>query len=160
MTYDLQQEQDTINPCTHADIMVLSHEDEQTHPYWYAHMIGIFHIKVEYCQDKTALHWSMKHMEFLFVWWFRWDASHAGWAAKCLQQLEFFDEHSPDAHGFLDPDNVIRRVHLIPGFAYHIDSQDSKSACHFFYLNMCVLFISFISDITKLCIGSSITICS
>ncbi|KAN0088931.1 hypothetical protein V8E55_005988 [Tylopilus felleus] len=34
-TYDLRREQDTINPLTKSDIMVLSHEDEQTHPYWF-----------------------------------------------------------------------------------------------------------------------------
>ncbi|KAG2067989.1 hypothetical protein BDR04DRAFT_981751, partial [Suillus decipiens] len=47
-TYDLRREQDSINPCTHADLMVMSHEDDHTHPYWYAHLIKNFHINVEY----------------------------------------------------------------------------------------------------------------
>ncbi|KAG1838849.1 hypothetical protein DFJ58DRAFT_640426, partial [Suillus subalutaceus] len=45
-TYNLQRKQDTINPCTHADIMVLAHEDECTHPYWYACVMKIFHMNV------------------------------------------------------------------------------------------------------------------
>jgi len=47
-TYDLRHERDTINPRTCADIMVLAHEDERTHPYWYARIIKIFHVNVEY----------------------------------------------------------------------------------------------------------------
>ncbi|KIK80589.1 hypothetical protein PAXRUDRAFT_158265 [Paxillus rubicundulus Ve08.2h10] len=40
-TYNLQREQDTINPLTQANIIVLSHEDECSHPYWYAHVIQL-----------------------------------------------------------------------------------------------------------------------
>jgi hypothetical protein len=134
-TYDLQREQDTINPRTRANIMVLSHE-EKTHPYWYARVIGIFHIDVEYRQDDTGLYSRPTQMDFLFIRWFQWDILPAGWAAKQLHRLVFFDEDSTDAYGFLDPDSVIRGVHLIPGFAYPIDPEDLKSDCQFYYLNM------------------------
>lgn len=135
-TYDLRREQDTINPRTRADIMVLSHEEEKTHPYWYARVIGIFHINVEHCQDNTGLYSCPTRMEFLFIRWFQRDISPAGWAAKRLHRLVFFYEDNPDAYGFLDPDSVIRGVHLIPGFAYPIDPEDLKSDCRFYYLNM------------------------
>ena len=36
MTYDLRWEQDSVNPHTRADILLLSQEDERSHPYWYA----------------------------------------------------------------------------------------------------------------------------
>ena len=44
-TYDLRRAQDSLNPRTHANVMVLAHEDdaEISHPYWYAWIIGIFH---------------------------------------------------------------------------------------------------------------------
>ena len=43
-TYDMRREQDSLNPRTHANIMVLSQEDDLTaHPYWYACIIGIYH---------------------------------------------------------------------------------------------------------------------
>jgi hypothetical protein len=35
-TYDLRRAQDSLNSRTHPDIMVLSHEDDGTHPYWFA----------------------------------------------------------------------------------------------------------------------------
>ena len=54
MTYDLQREQDTINPLSHADIMLLSHEDMQIHPYWYAHVVYIFHVFVQERKDISS----------------------------------------------------------------------------------------------------------
>ncbi|KAG1897413.1 uncharacterized protein F5891DRAFT_1191849 [Suillus fuscotomentosus] len=33
-TYDLQHAQDSLNPRTHADIIVLAHNQEDSHPYW------------------------------------------------------------------------------------------------------------------------------
>jgi hypothetical protein len=119
--------------------MVLSHEDEKTHPYWYARVIGIFHINVEYRDDTTGMYSEPIRMDFLFVRWFRRHDSPAGWAAKRLQRLEFFEEDSLDAYGFLDPDSVIRGVHLIPSFQHRTDPQDLKSDYRFQYVNMCAL---------------------
>jgi len=35
MTYDMRREQDSLNPRTHANVMVLSQEDDPiAHPYW------------------------------------------------------------------------------------------------------------------------------
>ncbi|KIJ60802.1 hypothetical protein HYDPIDRAFT_116648 [Hydnomerulius pinastri MD-312] len=119
-TYDLRREQDTVNPLTRADIMVLSHEDERSHPYWYARVIQVFHVMVEYRKDKHSVFAEPTHMNVLFIRWFRRDTMfESGWNAKRLHRLEFFDQESPsDAFGFLDPDSVVRGVHLIPAFAY------------------------------------------
>ncbi|OJA15138.1 hypothetical protein AZE42_07562 [Rhizopogon vesiculosus] len=140
-TYDLRGEQDTINPRTRADIMVLSHEDERTHPYWYARVLGIFHVNVEYRENETSLFSHQKRMDFLFVRWFRRDNSPAGWAAKRLQRLELFDVDTPaDAFGFLDPDSVVRGVHLIPAFAFDVSGEPDEvdPDWHFYYINMFV----------------------
>ena len=48
-TYDMRRDQDSLNPQSHPDIMLLSHEDKNDdnwHPYWYARVIGIFHANV------------------------------------------------------------------------------------------------------------------
>jgi hypothetical protein len=149
--YDLRHEQDTINPHTHADIMVLAHEDEHMHPYWYARVVQIFHVNVEYHEHSAVLQTPPTHLDVLFVHWFCCDTSPAGWAAKCLQHLEFFDHDSlPDAFGFLDPDSVIRSIHLIPAFAFDTTdkligptfAQQKGDLCgddldwRFYYLNM------------------------
>ena len=78
-TYDLRRAQDSLNSQTHADLMVLSHEDESEgqseHPYWYAHIIGIFHAMVYHTEPRSRSS-EPQHMEFLFVCWFGWDLSH------------------------------------------------------------------------------------
>jgi hypothetical protein len=36
-TYNLRRDQDSMNPCTHCDVMVMSRETgPNAHPYWYA----------------------------------------------------------------------------------------------------------------------------
>lgn len=122
-TYDMRRSQDSMNPRTHADIMVLSCEDEEDmdkqHPYWYARVIGIFHANVQHRDARVgpASRCSEpQKMEFLWVRWFGRDLHHrAGWKAKRLHRIGFDEQ---DQFGFLDPNDVIRGVHLIPAFAH------------------------------------------
>lgn len=101
-TYDLRREQDSINPRTRPDIMMLSHEtDELRHPYWYARVIRIFHVNVRHFgADSTS-----------------------GFTARRLHRIGFVEAGDPDAFGFVDPDVVLRGVHLIPSFAHGHTSE-------------------------------------
>jgi hypothetical protein len=46
-TYNVRRDQDTINPRNHADVMMLSPEDDPgAHPYWYARVLGVFRAQV------------------------------------------------------------------------------------------------------------------
>ena len=153
-TYDLRREQDSINPRTRADIMLLSQEDERFHPFWYARVCLVFHILVEHRPDLLSPFSKPKRMDVLFVRWFRLDINiNSGWDAKRLPRLQFFDkEHSTEAFGFVNPDCVIRGVHLIPAFtAGPTDELLDESFVHieplaegwrggedwtFFYVNM------------------------
>ncbi|KAI6118067.1 hypothetical protein F5141DRAFT_1000156 [Pisolithus sp. B1] len=108
--YDLHWEQDMINPHTHADIMLLSHEtDNLHHPYWYAHVIRIFHVNVQYYGDNHSSD-GMQQMNMLFTW-------GSGFAARWPYWVGFIPEDDPDTFGFLDPDLIIHGVHLIPAFS-------------------------------------------
>ena len=86
-TYDLRRSQDSLNSRTHADIMVLSHEDQGTgqtraHPYWYARIIGIFHAMVQHT-GRHSQSSEPQHMSFLWVRWYGRDLKHrAGWNAN------------------------------------------------------------------------------
>lgn len=122
-TYDLRRAQDSLNPRTHSDIMVLSHEDlekdlENPHPYWYARVIGIFHVDIRYNGPEIA-NQQPKRIDFLWVRWFaRHSRSKYGWAARRLPRVGFYPRGDPNAFGFINPDDVIRAVHLIPAFRY------------------------------------------
>ncbi|KAK2459296.1 hypothetical protein APHAL10511_008685 [Amanita phalloides] len=111
-TYDLRREQDTINIRTKPNVMLLSREDSpnedglQYHPYWYAHIIGIFHTYIIHTgpESKGAL---PQWMDFLWVHWFGWDNDRSGWKFCQLLKLGFFDSQSPGAFGFVDPALII-----------------------------------------------------
>ena len=71
-TYDLQCDQDSINLLRCSDIMVLSHKDEKTHPYWYMHVIHIFHVFVRVYKNLHILPVHITHLDehsFCLVVW-------------------------------------------------------------------------------------------
>lgn len=114
-TYDLRREYDTINPRTHGDVMVLSGEIAPSHPYWYARVLGVFHMEVWLNTGGQPV---KRHLEVL---WVRWLATLQNYKSGInharLPKIAFVEESDPDAFGFLDPGQVIRGAHLIPAFA-------------------------------------------
>ena len=59
-------------------------------------------------------------MDFLWVRWLARDGFyHSGWKACRLPQLSLIQpEDELPMYGFIDPELVVCRVHLIPAFAY------------------------------------------
>jgi hypothetical protein len=114
-TYDLRREYDTINPRTHGDIMVLSGETTPSHPYWYARVLGVFHMEVWLNTGSRPI---KRHLELLWVRWLAVLRNYkSGLNQARLPKIAFVEESDPDAFGFLDPGQVIRGAHLIPAFA-------------------------------------------
>jgi len=161
----MRREQDSINPRTeHQDIMVLAHEDascEEYHPYWFACVVEIFHADVYHIGEKLMMDEPYK-MDFLWVCWFGLDESHrGGWKARRLHQIGFFNSEEERAFGFLDPNEIIRAVHLIPAFAHGlIDNLASDSLARhpedeyheewkYYYVNMYANFLSITCSLQK-----------
>ena len=101
--------------------MLLSHEEMSdngdAHPYWYARVIGIFHVDVLHTGPYSKSPYKQR-IDFLWVRWFGRDMTFkAGWQARRLHRVGFLDAKEPGAFGFLDPALVIRGVHLIPAFS-------------------------------------------
>lgn len=156
-TYDLRRAQDSLNPRTHADFMTLAHEDDdehRKHPFWYGRILGIFHAMVQYTGPRSCSV-DPQRMEFLWVRWYGRDLDHVGgWKAKHLHRVGFVDSEDPAAFGFLDPQEVIRGVHLIPAFAHGKTADPlpsnsmARTQCEnhedwqHFYISMLVNFIS------------------
>jgi len=115
-TYDLRREYDVINPRTHPNIMVLSGETKPHHPYWYARILGIYHMDV-WLRDEDSMSLKMHEIEVLYVRWLAPVVNHrSGVDCARLPQITFVEESDYDAFGFLDPNQVIRSAHLIPAF--------------------------------------------
>ena len=140
-TYDLRRGVDKINTRGRPYVMALSGGDS-SHPYVYARILGIYRVKV--------LHSAMTELTDMDVLWVRWlkiDQKHrAGWKAKRLYRVQFAPNDNEGAFGFLDPEDVVRGAHLIPGFnhGYAEDSPEgyvSKWDCapadnwRYYYVN-------------------------
>ncbi|KAF6760980.1 hypothetical protein DFP72DRAFT_804695 [Ephemerocybe angulata] len=121
-TYDLRRAQDSVNPRTNSDIMILSREghtagEPRPHPYWYAKVLAIFHCRVLHRGARST----SKEPRTMEVLWIRWYGNGRGapfgfFKEKRLPEVGFVDEAQDGtaAFGFLDPSQVIRAVQLIP----------------------------------------------
>ena len=123
-TYDLRRAQDSINLHTSPYIMTLGHEDEEGntawHPYWYAQVLGIFHVNVRISECMET-----DRMEFLWVHWFGRNTNHeGGFQTRRLHRIGLTDSEDPTSYGFLNPSNVLRAVHLIPAFSNNLKNQE------------------------------------
>ena len=117
-TYDVRRAFDTVNPRTHSFVMVASPETApNSHPFWYASVMGIFHADVQHV-GKDSRDYSFRKMEFLWVRWLYMDPDSSYERQQaCLPKLRFVPDSEESAFGFLDPSAVLRGCHLLPAFA-------------------------------------------
>ncbi|KAF7293522.1 hypothetical protein MIND_01130500 [Mycena indigotica] len=112
-TYDVRRDQDKLNPRTRRFFMVHARDPVDPHRYWYGEILGIFHAYVLLAD----LPGNSKRLEFLWVRWFQRDVTYpCGFKAKRFPRLHYMPHQNPNAFGFLDPQDVVRGVHLIPAF--------------------------------------------
>ncbi|KAJ7205778.1 hypothetical protein GGX14DRAFT_304615, partial [Mycena pura] len=96
-------------------IMLPAQNDADPHPYWYALVLGIFHVDVRLKSQNKPY----EPMEFLWVRWLTHDMRyHSGWKSKRLPRITFMPFNDPQTFGFLDPNDVLRGSHLIPAFRH------------------------------------------
>lgn len=124
-TYDMRRAQDSLNPRTHSDIMLLSNENDglESHPFWYARIVGVFHAEVCHTVNKPGIATPMREpfrVDFLWVRWYGRELSfRAGWSERRLHRIGFVEDHEETpAFGFVHPSQVLRGAHLIPAFAH------------------------------------------
>ena len=105
--------------------------DGNNHPFRYARILGIFHADVVHIVPGSQA--AFKTMEFLWVRWFKHDHRLKCGIKRChLHRIQFVQQGEPHAYGFLNPDDVIHGVHLIPTFTHGQTNDDYN----FFYVNM------------------------
>ncbi len=120
-SYDMRRQQDSINPRTHPDILMLAPEDS-AHPYLYARVLGVFHAYVSRIGPQHSMDEEPQLMQVLWVRWFELDTRRqGGFKARRLHRLEWVPAGSDGAFGFVSPDCVLRATHLIPAFAHGKD---------------------------------------
>ncbi|KAI0644637.1 hypothetical protein C8Q79DRAFT_913099 [Trametes meyenii] len=113
-SYDMRRKQDSINPTSHPDIMLLA-PPGSSHQYLYARVLSIFHVNVSFARLGFE---EMFTLHVLFVRWFNLDQSVPwGFDACRLPRLQFAPLDD-EPFGFISPGQVLRGVHLIPAFAH------------------------------------------
>ena len=112
-TYDMRREQDSINPSSHPDIMMLAPQNA-AHPFYYARMISIFHLHARIDKPGHAqTPWNLLHV--CHVRWFEVDTNAL--RPRRLTPLRWASLEE-EAFGFVDPVDVLRACHLIPAEPY------------------------------------------
>lgn len=97
--------------------MVLAADDDKSQmeisPFWYARVIGVFHANVKW-KDEPGV----RRIDFVWVRWYgRIEGHKFGEREARLEKIGFItDEDDTPSFGFIDPQSVVRAVHLIPDF--------------------------------------------
>ena len=120
-TYDMRRDQDSINPRTHPDIMLVDPDGSDDDPYWYARVIDIFHVNARYCgPGSTPATRKWQQVDVLWVRWLKRDTdTPSGFLHRRLPRVHFVAADDPDGDaqfGFVNPDDVLRASYLIPAF--------------------------------------------
>ena len=134
-TYDLQRRSDVINVRTRPDIMVVSPEDDHSHPYRYGRIIDIFTVPIHYKGTRQITVGKFKRQEVQVLWvrWFEHDPSYEdGFSHLCIPCVRFVEPDSAtEWHGFISPSDVLHAAHLIPAFAHNLmDPQPCPEGSH------------------------------
>jgi len=130
-SYDLQRHSDLINIRTRPDLMVLSEEEDHTHPYQYGRLLDIFTVPIYYKGSKPIVGARRQRLRVLWVRWYKRDADwDDGFSTLRLPRLSFMDASDPGAHGFINPTAVLRAAHLIPAFHYELMDPQPLPHCH------------------------------
>ncbi|KAI0366150.1 hypothetical protein BV20DRAFT_1038521 [Pilatotrama ljubarskyi] len=131
-TYDMRRDQDSVNPRTHPDIMLLAADPDSgpcdgASPYIYARVVGIFHVYARYRgPGSTPATRNWQPVELLWVRWFESDTDYpSGFAQRRLPRLRFVDAHDPDtvAFDFVNPAEVLRAAYILPSFSHGLTSR-------------------------------------
>ena len=87
-----------------------------SHPLWYARVIGIFHTNVQHI-GKDSRDYRIQRMEFLWVRWLDVVPDHPfGRQQAHLPKIKPVPDSDESAFGFIDPAVVLRGCHLLPAF--------------------------------------------
>jgi hypothetical protein len=93
-------------------------DDSDVSRFWFAHVLGIFHVNVIYTGDGSS-DLSPRRLDFL---WVRYYSSYGRTNPCSLDRLKFPPVAEKESFGFLDPGCVLRCCHIIP--AFHIGKRN------------------------------------
>ncbi|TFK16819.1 hypothetical protein FA15DRAFT_606329 [Coprinopsis marcescibilis] len=119
--YDVRLDEDILHVDTpRSNVMMLNasfnRNNNDSHPFVYAKVLGIFHADVSFLGFLANGHrdLSSRRLEFLWVHWYQLVEQNC---ELSLDRVSLLPTSSPSAFGFIDPASVVRCVHIIPQFS-------------------------------------------
>ena len=120
--YDVQHQNDIINPGTSCCNVMLLADDAEGSPissnhFLYARVLGGYHANVIY--TGPGMHdFESCRFDFLWVRWFEVvNSGSSGWSNSKLDSIRFPPMNENRSFGFVDPKDVLRGCHILPAFA-------------------------------------------
>lgn len=119
-SYDLRRSYDTVT-ARHSDVMLQSNDDltdleDDTSTFWYGRVHLIFHVDVYTTARSARNAFQPKRMDVMLVRWFGADPSGPGGATSQRLHRIGYVPGAEEGFGLIDPKDIIRGCHLIPGF--------------------------------------------
>ncbi|KAF9056169.1 hypothetical protein BJ165DRAFT_1522113 [Panaeolus papilionaceus] len=115
-TYDQRRDYNVINSHSRPYIMAVAPESEPHPSFWYAAVLGIFHVDFQHI-GSTSKNLSPQKLHFLWVRWLEpVEGYDCGRTQAALPKLRFMPGDDEFAYGCLDPALVLRGCHIIPAF--------------------------------------------
>ena len=113
-SYDVRRDEDVIHTGKCSNVMALAPASIRLHghPFWYARVLGIYHVNVIYIGEGNA-NYLPRRLDFL---WVRWYVLEDEPDTGRLDRVSFPPLSDDLSFGFLDPDDVLRACHIIPVF--------------------------------------------
>ena len=117
--------------------------------FLYARVLGIYHANIIYSRPDSADR-APHQFDFLWVCWLSAKGRSPSWNDCCMDCVAFLPEGNQNAFGFLDPNDVLCRCHLILAFALGESTdgskthqaQDSTSLQKAYYVNRYVFYLT------------------
>ncbi|KAJ3533279.1 hypothetical protein NMY22_g7397 [Coprinellus aureogranulatus] len=122
--YDVRREEEVIHVNTpQCNIMLLNDRCSketwaQEHPYLYGRVLGVFHANVAYARSYQGnasgeRHTAFRRIDFVWVQWYEYLGAEDEYS---LDRLSLRSLQSANSLCFLDPQDILRGVHLIPQY--------------------------------------------
>lgn len=110
ITYDMQEDQDTIYQRFHPDVMVLLCDNNE-HPYLYGRVLDIFHVDVKNNGPGSILEVdTIVTIPLVWIRWFKLDSQancQSGFSHLRHPSVSFYDCTHQDAFGLIHPDEIV-----------------------------------------------------
>ena len=115
-SYDRRRMVDIVRPDSRPNVILYSRDPNSKHPFLYAQVIKIIHVEARVSGSNAPF----QRVDLLWVRWYLHNSGLnrpiSGFSKRRLHKVYFPALSTQNAFGFIDPNSVLRGIHIIPDF--------------------------------------------